>query len=145
MQDDKTQSLATDLSIMAVRLSRWLRAADDAPALSGPEASAMAVIVHSGGIIPSALADLEQVKRPTITRIVNGLAARGLVRREAHPDDKRALIIVATEKGLVLWQAGQLRRVAPLVTRISKLNAAEREQLENVMPLLNKITAPPES
>lgn len=126
-----------------MRLVRWLRAADEAPALTGPEASAMAVIVHSGGINPSALADLEQVRRPTITQVVNGLASRGLVRRERHPSDMRALIIIATDEGQAFWLAGQLRRVAPLAARIDALTPEEQQQLERAMPLLGKVTAPP--
>ncbi len=142
MDTDKAQSLATELSIMAVRLTRWLRAADQAPALSGPEASAMAVIVHSGGITSSALADLEQVRRPTITRVVDGLVEMGLVRRDRHPNDLRSSLVVATVDGEALWLAGQLRRVAPLAKRIGTLNAEELQQIERVMPLLGKITAP---
>lgn len=143
METDKAQSLATDLSIMAVRLTRWLRALDEAPALTGPEASAMAVIVHSGGITPSALADLEQVRRPTITGVVDGLVERGLVRRERHPHDMRASMVVATDDGQALWLAGQLRRIAPLAARIAELAPRERQQLERIMPLLGRITAPP--
>ncbi|MDB5671680.1 MAG: MarR family transcriptional regulator [Alphaproteobacteria bacterium] len=143
MHDDKAQSLANELSIMAVRLVRWLRAVDEAPALSGPEASAMAVIVHSGRITPSALAALEQVRRPTITRVVDGLVERRLVRRERHPDDMRASLIVATEDGLALWLAGQVRRAAPLAARIAGLEPEERHQLASVLPLLGRLAAPP--
>ena len=143
MADSKAQATATDLSILAVRLVRWLRAADERPTLSGPEASAMAVVVHSGGIAPSMLADLEQVRRPTITRIVDRLVAQGFVCRLANPTDQRASIIVATRKGQELWLAGQLRRVAPLAERIENLKPTEREELERAMLLLRKIMAPP--
>lgn len=143
MQNDKPESLAADLTVMAVRLVRWLRAADPSPALSGPEASAMAVIVYSEGITPSQLAELEQVKRPTITNLVDGLVKRGLVERRGNPDDKRSSIVFATRKGLEVWQAGQLRRVAPLAERIGALTAEERQQFEAALPLLAKITEPP--
>lgn len=103
----------------------------------------MAVIVHSGGITPSALADLEQVRRPTITRVVDGLVARGLVRRDPHPCDGRASTLIATTEGHNLWKAGQLRKVAPLTERIAELDADARERLEAVLPLLSRITAPP--
>ena len=143
MDPDKTQSLATERSIMAVRLTRWLRAQDERPLLSGPEASAIAVVIYSGGITPSALADLEQVRRPTITRVVDRLVERGLVRRDRHPSDMRASIIVATDEGQALWRAGQLRRIAPLAARIAGLETAEGKQLEGIMPLLARLTAPP--
>jgi DNA-binding MarR family transcriptional regulator len=144
MSDDKPESLAADLTVMAVRLVRWLRAADPSPALSGPEASAMAVIVYSEGITPSRLAELEQVKRPTITKLIDGLVERGLVQRLGNPDDKRSSIMVATRKGREVWEAGQLRRVAPLADRIESLSPDERFQFEAAMPLLAKLTEPPQ-
>ena len=144
MVDDKPQSLAADLTVIAVRLVRWLRAADPSPALSGPEASAMAVIVYSDGITPSRLAELEQVKRPTITKLIDGLVQRGLVQRLENLDDKRSSLLAATRKGREVWEAGQLRRIAPLADRIETLNPEERRQFEAAMPLLAKITEPPQ-
>lgn len=144
MAHDKPESLAADLTVMAVRLVRWLRAADPSPALSGPEASAMAVIVYSEGITPSRLAELEQVKRPTITKLIDGLVERGLVERCDNPNDKRSSFLVATRKGRDVWEAGQLRRIAPLADRIETLSAEERRQFEAAMTLLAKITEPPQ-
>lgn len=139
----KSHLLANELSIMAVRLIRWLRAADDGAVLTGPQASAMAVIVHSGGISPSVLADLEQVRRPSITRVVDELVKLGLVKREAHSTDKRGSILLATAEGLALWQSGQLRATEPLATRIRMLSPKERRQLELAMPLLAHMMEPP--
>ena len=103
----------------------------------------MAVIIHSGGISPSALAQLEQVRRPTITKLVDGLVLRGLVRRDRHPQDLRGSIIVATDAGRSVWDAGQVRRVAPLIARVNALSSLERSQLEDLMPLLDTLTRPP--
>lgn len=142
MERGKSLSVANELTIVAVRMIRWLRAADEASALSGPEASAMAVIVHSGGINPSALAALEQVRRPTITRTVDGLVARGLVRRAPDPADGRGSIVSVTKEGLFLWQTGQARRIAPLADKISALSNSEAQQLEQVLPLLQRLIEP---
>lgn len=139
----KGVSIANELSIMAVRLIRWLRAADAAATLTGPQASAMAVIVHSGGLTPSALADLEQVRRPTITRVIDDLVSRGLARRDPHPVDKRGCLVVATDAGLLHWRSGQARATAPLAARIEGLTSRERRQLEDALPLLRRIMEPP--
>lgn len=104
----------------------------------------MAVIVYSGGITPSRLADLEQVKRPTITKVINGLEARGLVKRRLNPGDRRSSILLATDKGHEVWQAGQLRRIVPLVDRINSLSENERRQFEEAMDVLAKVTEPPQ-
>jgi DNA-binding MarR family transcriptional regulator len=141
MADSK--SLASELSILSVRLIRWLRAADEAPSLSGPQASVMAAIVASGRISPSELAELERVRRPTITRLVDELVARGLVRREPHPTDRRGSLLTATDEGLALWRAGQLRVTAPLAERIDALAPEEARQLADLLPLLRRLFDPP--
>jgi DNA-binding MarR family transcriptional regulator len=143
METSKSHSLANELSIMAVRLIRWLRAVDTGSALSDPLTSAMAVIVHSGGIAPSALAELEQVRRPTITKVVDELVNRGLVRRERHATDGRGTMVVATDEGLALWRAGQLRATAPLAERIEALDADELRRFEEALPLFARIMEPP--
>ena len=140
--EDKSAFLADELAIIAVRLIRWLRAADESPSLSGPEASALAAIIYSGGLSPSALADLEQVRRPTVTSTINALAERGLVVRRPDKTDRRGVRVEVTERGRALWQAGQLRKVAPLTARIAKLSPEDRSRLEAIWPLLKQITSP---
>lgn len=143
MNEDKSKAIAIALSIDAVRLIRWLRAADPAPALSGPEASAMGVIVHSGGISPSALAEIEQVRRPTVTGVVNGLISRGLVRRARDPRDGRGAILQVTPEGERLWAEGQERRTAPLARRIAELPPDDWAEMERLLPLLHRLFTPP--
>jgi DNA-binding MarR family transcriptional regulator len=79
-----TIPLADDLVVSAVRLTRWLKAADSAARLSGPQASALAIIVYAGHITPSDLARLEQVKRPTIARVLGQLTDAG----PRHPQNR---------------------------------------------------------
>lgn len=143
--DGKHKELANELSIFAVRLIRWLRAADATPALSGPEASALAVVIYAGEITPSALAELEQVRRPTIARVLDALEARGLIRREPHGTDRRSVTIVATEAGMTLWQAGQSRRAEPLVAALSTLSADDRARLREALPILQRLLKTPMS
>src|SRR3954447_26033179 len=45
------------------------------------------------------LAEALGIDRPNATTLVDDLAARGLVRRTAHPTDRRAKLVEATRKG----------------------------------------------
>ena len=45
------------------------------------------------------LAAAEQVRPPTMSRIVDALVERGLVTRETEPGDRRSVRIAATEEG----------------------------------------------
>ncbi|MGD9954335.1 MAG: MarR family winged helix-turn-helix transcriptional regulator [Burkholderiales bacterium] len=122
-------ALAEALHRAALRLLRRLRREDDASGLSAPRLSALSVLVFRGPQTLGALAAAEQVKRPTMTRLVQGLERDGLVRRASHPGDARSFVIEATSRGRVVMERGKARRVARLEGWIRKLPAAERSAL----------------
>jgi DNA-binding MarR family transcriptional regulator len=142
-QGKSNDDVARELVIAAVRLVRWLRAADESQALTRLQTSALGAIIYSGGISPSALADLERVHRPTMTRVIAELVERGLITREKDPQDARGAILRVTDTGLEIWQRGQARTVAPLVERIAALPPREREDLERLLPIFLEVAEPP--
>src|SRR2546425_13173700 len=75
------RAIADRLHSAAIHLLRRLRVEDKAIGLSGPRASALSVIVFRGPIAMGGLAEAEQVRAPTITRLVASLELGGLVRR----------------------------------------------------------------
>ena len=143
-QGKSNDDLARELVVSAVRLVRWLRSADESPVLTRLQASALGAIIYSGGISPSALADLERVHRPTMTRVISELVARGLITRAKDPQDARGAILRVTDTGLEIWQRGQARTVAPLGERIAALPPREREDLERLLPMVLALAEPPE-
>ena len=84
-----SKSLANDLVLASVKLTRHLRVADKQARMSGPQASALAVIVYAGRIRVSDLAAMEQVRSPTMVQMVNQLEAQGLAVREGDETDRR--------------------------------------------------------
>src|SRR5256885_7832613 len=91
--------LADHLHSTAIHLLRRLRREDDASGLPGPQLSALSVIVFGGPITLGALATAEQVRPPTITKLVAALEERGLVTREVDPTDRRIARVTATARG----------------------------------------------
>jgi DNA-binding MarR family transcriptional regulator len=76
------------------------------------------LLVHStGGMSVKQLAGILGVASPNVTRIVDGLVEQGLVRREENPQDRRMLVITATEKGGAL--IGDLRE--SVLTQFARL------------------------
>ena len=65
-----------------VKSASRLRAEDDASGLSAPRLSALSVVVFAGPISLGGLAKAEQVRPPTISRLVNALEAEGLFEQE---------------------------------------------------------------
>ena len=139
MGDWEIRDVSARLHASAIRLLRSLRREDDGSGLSAPRLSALSSIVQSGPMSLAELAAAEQVKPPTMSRIVEALVMRGLVTREAKPGDRRSVRISATEEGFRLLDAGRERRVRALVARLSKLADSERRALARGVEILERI------
>ncbi|PYO73120.1 MAG: MarR family transcriptional regulator [Gemmatimonadetes bacterium] len=132
------RAIADRLHSAAIHLLRRLRVEDRALGLSGPRASALSVIVFRGPITMSALAEAEQVRRPTITRLVDGLERRGLVRRVNDPADGRVQLVAATAAGKRLLQRGRARRVERLMQGVMQLSEEEQRVLARAADLMEQ-------
>src|SRR5205809_4567228 len=98
----------------AIHALRHVRREDPATGLSSARLSALSVLVFGGARTLGELAAAEQVRPPTMTRIVRGLEADGLVGRRADPDDGRVVRVRATAKGNRVLQRARERRIANL-------------------------------
>jgi DNA-binding MarR family transcriptional regulator len=130
------RAVADRLHSAAIHLLRRLRVEDKAIGLSGPRASALSVIVFRGPIAMGALAEAEQVRPPTITRLVASLERAGLVRRVNDRRDGRVQLVAATAAGRRLLNKGRARRVERLMGGIARLSAAEQQVLAHAAELM---------
>lgn len=136
---DPADVLADRLHTAAIHLLRRLRREDDAAGLSAPRLSALSVVVFGGPITIGALAAAEQVRAPTMSRLVAALEVQGLVRRVSDRTDHRIVRVEATARGRALLQAGRRRRVGVLTGDIRELSAAERRTLTTAIPLFERL------
>jgi DNA-binding MarR family transcriptional regulator len=138
MEED-VREIATRAHAAAIRLLRMLRREDDSSGLSAPRLSALSVLVFGG---PTSLADLaaaEQVRPPTMSRIVDALVEAGFVTRETAPGDRRSVRIAATAEGRKVMEAGRERRVRALAERLERLAGSERRALARGIELLEQV------
>jgi MarR family transcriptional regulator, negative regulator of the multidrug operon emrRAB len=82
------------------------------------------------------LARLLHISHPATVRLVNRLAAEGLVERRTEEDDARSRALILTPAGQRAAQAAASKRLDLLGRMLSPLTAAERRQLE---PVLEKL------
>ncbi len=143
--EETLSGVAEQLHTVAIHLLRRLRRTDDQMGLSGPRASALSVLVFGGPVSLAQLAKAEQVKPPTMARIVDALEAAGLARREADENDLRAVCIRATAKGRKLLLEGRARRVRQLVKMLEGASAAERAALVDAVSTLQRLLKQPTS
>src|ERR1700679_1623929 len=95
MAPETTDTSLTDtaslLRTAIVRTSRALRQDAATETGLGPSTTAaLATIGRDGPLTPSELADIERVKRPSMTRTLACLDREGLVERTPDPDDGRS-------------------------------------------------------
>jgi DNA-binding MarR family transcriptional regulator len=135
---DHTQmeEIADRLHSTAIHLLRLVRAQDAATGVAPARLSALSVIVFDGPISLNDLARAEQVRPPTMSRIVDALEAAGLIRRKANPQDRRAVLIETTEKGSQILQRGRTRRIQFLARQLAHLKAEELKTLERAIDSL---------
>ncbi|HXG72503.1 MAG TPA: MarR family transcriptional regulator [Gemmatimonadaceae bacterium] len=132
---------ADRLHTAAIRLLRTLRKQDDAGGMSAPRLSALSVVVFSGPLTLGGLANAEQVRPPTMTKIVTALERSGHVRRRSDKRDARLTLIVATAKGKRTLAAGRRRRVAALASAIRSLDQQSSGQTATLVKVLEEIVA----
>jgi DNA-binding MarR family transcriptional regulator len=130
--------IADRLRLAIVRTARRLRQ-EAGEHLSPSSVAALATIEHRGPLAPSELAELESVKRPTITRVVSRLEEAGLVERTNDPADGRAFLVSITRQGSELLRRIRTRKTAYLARRLGKLDPDDLGALERAADVLERI------
>ena len=129
---------ADRLRLAIVRTARRLRQ-ESGEHVSPSSVAALATIERHGPLAPSELAELERVKRPTITRVLARLEEAGLVERTNDPADGRAFLVSITRQGSELLRRIRTRKTAYLARRLGKLDPDDLGALERATDVLERI------
>ena len=134
--------LAARLRLAVTRLSRRLRQ-QVAGGVTSSQVSALATVERLGSPTLGELAASEQVQPPSMTRMVVGLEAAGLVVRREDDRDGRVVRVALTAEGRRTVQRSRSLRTAYLARRLRRLSEAERASLEDVVCLLEHLVDQP--
>jgi DNA-binding MarR family transcriptional regulator len=130
--------VADHLHSAAIHLLRHA-ARQDLLARVGPaRLSALSVLVFGGPMALGQLAAAEQVKAPTMSRIVAGLKRSGLAKIETDSKDARRIRVTATPKGERLLQLARTRRIRLLAETLSGLRESEMDTLLRAAELMEQ-------
>src|SRR5260370_9196282 len=135
----ETFETADRLHSAAIHLLRRLRVRDRESGVGPAQLSALSVLVLGGG--PRSLGELaeaEQVRPPTMSRIVTGLVRAGLVRRGKTEDGRRGRL-EATAKGTKILQEGRRRRVESLARAASSFSQKAHPQWGELTDVLRHV------
>jgi len=101
--------------------------------------SALSVLVFGGSMTAGQLAAAEQVRPPTMSRVVAGLERDRLIKRVPDVTDARRVHLQATPKGAMLMNRGRRRRIKHLAKRLESLTQNDLAILEKSLGLLARI------
>jgi DNA-binding MarR family transcriptional regulator len=132
-------ALADRLHSSAIHLLRRVRKQDVATGEGPARLSALSVLVFGGPKTLGELAAAEQVKPPTMSRIVAGLARSHLIEITADPEDARRMRIRATPKGTRLLQKGRELRIRYLAEHLGQLSPGELSALGDAVEILRRL------
>ena len=132
-------ALADRLHSAAIHLLRRVRRQDAALGEGPARLSALSVLVFGGPTTLGRLASAEQVKPPTMSRIVTGLVRSRLIEIEADPNDARRMHIRATARGKKLLLKGRQLRVESFAAQLGRLGQEDLSKLEDGVAVLGKV------
>jgi DNA-binding MarR family transcriptional regulator len=132
-------TLADQLHSAAIHLLRRVRKQDVATGEGPARLSALSVLVFGGAKTLGELAAAEQVKPPTMSRIVAGLDRSRLITITADPHDARRMRICATAKGTRLLQKGRQRRIAYLASHLDQLTPEQLVKVAEAVEILKRM------
>ena len=135
--------VANRLHSAAIHLLRRARRVDAESHLPAPQLSALSVVVYGGPITLGALASAEQVRPPTMTRLIASMEAAGLVQRETDDADRRVARISATAKGKRILEAGRDRRIAAIAEAMAVLPDADVAEIAAALDAIEKVAGTP--
>ena len=139
METPDVLSVADRLHSAAIHMLRRVRKQDVATGEGPARLSALSVLVFGGPKTLGELAAAEQVKPPTMSRIVAGLARSRLIEIKRDPRDARRMQIRATAKGTQLLQKGRQARIEYLASALEQLTPDDLRELARAVEILGKL------
>ncbi|MGH3498518.1 MAG: MarR family winged helix-turn-helix transcriptional regulator [Nocardioidaceae bacterium] len=130
--------LATSLAMSVSRLSRRLRQ-ERGSTLTATQLSVLGTLRRHGSLTAGAIAAIEKVQPPSMTRTLGCLVDLGLVGREPDPTDGRQIVIHLSEEGEHTLAAERKRRDRWLATRLRELDHADRDVLRSAAVVLDRL------
>lgn len=134
----RPDEVAAHLRLSATRLARRLRTEAEI-GLTPSLLSALAMVHVHGPLTLGALAELEAIAPPSVTKIVAKLQEQDLVERMHDPSDRRVCRVVTTDAGEELLDRSRARKNAWLAERLATASPDELAMLEQAAAVIDRL------
>ena len=124
--------VADRLHSAAIHLLRRARRTDPLTGVSPAQLSALSVLMSC----PKTLGDLaaaEQVRPPTMSRLVSEMERAGVARKTTDRDDARVIRVHATPKGLRALSRGRSMRIEAIERLLRELDPTDLATVERAV------------
>ena len=136
--EGQTWRLADRLHSAAIHLLRRARRTDPLTGVSAAQLSALSVLM-SGPKTLGELATAEQVRAPTMSRLVSEMQRVGVARKVADRRDGRVVRVDGTPKGLRALRRGRVMRIDAIERLIATRSAADTRALDRAVDLIEEM------
>jgi DNA-binding MarR family transcriptional regulator len=130
------KEVAESLHSAAIHVLRFARKQDVLSRQGPARLSALSVLVFGGPMTLGQLAAAEQVKPPTMSRIVTGLKRSGLARSDGDTGDARRIRVSVTPRGERVLEDARQRRILALTDLLSGLTDAKVSALRQAAEVI---------
>ena len=131
--------LAPRLRAAVTRLNRRLRSSA-LGGISPGQASALAMIERLGAPALNELAAAEQVRPPSMTRLVDALESDGLVKRRVDDADRRCQRVTLTAAGRRELSTIRVKKTAFLEERLGELSDTDLDAVRQALDVLERLS-----
>ena len=111
------------------------------PDISVPQFRALAFLRRNEGSSLSDLAEHVGLTLPSVSKMVDGLVERDLVRRETQHSDRRRLKLSLTERGRRMLETARTATQSCLAQKLATLSPSERAKVARTMELFQRLFA----
>jgi DNA-binding MarR family transcriptional regulator len=118
---------------------KWLHRTAEPAGLTPARLRVLGTLAHEGPSIMHALAEELDVTPRNITALIDGLEQDGLVERQRHPSDRRAIVVALTDTGRKVteaWWDDHIDRTSEIFGELG-----ERDQ-RSLLRILKKLEVP---
>jgi DNA-binding MarR family transcriptional regulator len=140
-QPDRKVACADRLQASALHLLRLLRKLDALTGVSGGQLAVLSHLAYDGPTTIGELARIEEVRSPTMTQLVSGLAREGLVERQSGSADRRHVHVRITPQGRGVLNEWRARRIRPLAEMLAQLPVRESTGVDRSFELVEQLLA----
>src|SRR2546422_10071344 len=134
----RERDVADRLHSAAIHLLRRARRTDPLTGVSRAQLSSLSVLMSG----PKTLGDLaaaEQVRPPTMSRLVGEMQRAGVARKVTGRKDKRVVRVHATAKGLRALERGRAMRIAAIEALLERLGEADVAAVERAVAVIEEM------